>query len=160
MIPLDRLQSGRSRGGWRLQRGRRGFRDHPEFSEGNFQFGAARQDDSTINHLLELSDVSRPVIPRQRRACLCGNAIDRIFHTTRKPLGKETNEQGNTLRAVPKWRNRYREDIEPIVKITPVLSVGNHFFKVTIRRSDKPHVDLLGTRASESLELLFLQDSK
>ena len=40
------------------------------------------------------------------------------------------------------------------------MPVGDHLFEIAVRRCDKTDIHLLSPRASQSFELLFLEDAK
>ena len=62
------------------------------------KFGAWRQDDGTLDEILELADVTWPVIARENPYRVCRNSLDSSIDTADAILGKKLNESGMSSR--------------------------------------------------------------
>src|SRR4029077_4929513 len=111
-----------------------------------------------FNHVLKLSNVSRPGIRFQSAHEFVRNRVDMLPHSA----GKDFDivfDQGNDIFAslTQRWQ-RDRKYIQSIVQIAAKLVALHHSLEVAVSRSDEPHIDAMSASISEAFEFLFLQN--
>src|ERR1700704_3439753 len=87
--------------------------------------GAAREDHTALDQVLQLTDVSRPVISRQRGHRLFRTALDSPRHLLGKLVCKEVDQQGNIFGPLAQRRYVNRENIQTIVKVAAKFLFGD-----------------------------------
>src|SRR6266403_5419531 len=119
-----------------------------------------REDHRTLDHVLELADVSRPRVATERIEAFAGDHIDLPIHAKGKLVDEVTGECLDVVRSLPKGRYRDREDVQAIVEIVTKTLRSNHFAQSTVRRGDDAYVDLERVCSADTLELVLLQHTE
>jgi hypothetical protein len=99
VLPLRFLQCGR-RGG--PVRGDTAIAAGLQFGERCLERGAAREDDGSLDQVLELADVPRPAVLLERGHGLGGDRFDPFAHPPRELPGEVTHERGDVAAALAK----------------------------------------------------------
>src|SRR5215469_9003434 len=98
------------------------------------------EDDRTLDLVLELADVSRPVEPREHAECRRCNAA----WTSSVSLGGQTQqvigEDRNVLAALPQGRQPDREHTDPIVEVVAEAARLHLVYELAVRRSDDANI--------------------
>src|SRR6266850_2130192 len=88
-----------------------------QLGERYFETGAARQNYAPLDKVLQLPNISRPVIARQRGHRLLRNGLDSSLHLLSELLRKEMHQHGNIFRSLAQRRYVNRENIQAIIKV-------------------------------------------
>src|SRR6185369_2249959 len=70
------------------------------------------------------------------------------------------DEQRDVFLALPEWRHRYGENIEPVEKIFPEPAIPDLFHQIPVGCSDDPNISFYGAGTSQSLKFAVLNDPK
>src|SRR6266436_3441369 len=123
--------------------------------------GRARRDDyGALNHILKFSYVSRPLVSAQGIHCHRRNRFDNFFHTSGKLLREVPHQQWNIPLPFPQGRDVDRKDIHAEKEIRSELLLAHHRFQIPVRRGNQAGVCPECARASQTLELSFLQHAQ
>src|SRR5258705_10343224 len=95
----------------------------------------ARQNYAPLDKVLQLPNVSRPVIARQRSHRLLRNALDSSLHLLSELLCEEMNQHGYIFRPLAQRRYIYRKNIQTIIKIVPKFLFSHIFGETAISSS-------------------------
>ncbi len=121
------------------------------------QDGSRCHDYSTLDDILQFSDVAWPIVAFQSLHHFIGNPIDRLALPLRKLLNEVFDQNRDIVLPLPQRRKVNRENIKAIVKIGPELPFLYHAPQVLVGRRDEPHVDLKRAGAAQALDLFFLK---
>src|SRR5262245_58873571 len=119
-----------------------------------------REDDRSLDDVLQLADVTRPRVAHQPIHRLSGDRIDLATESPSEARKKELREQRNVRRPFTERRNPKRKDIEAVKKVRPKPSGADSFLQVAIGRRDHPDVHPNCVVAAYRLEFLFLEDAQ
>src|SRR5229473_4960624 len=123
--------------------------------------GRTRRDNyRALDHILEFSYVSRPMISAQRVHCRRRNRIHDLFHASRKLLREVPHQERNISLAFPQGWNVDGKNIQTKEEIGPELLLAYHRFEIAVRRSNQTRVGPKRARASQPLELPLLQHAE
>ena len=123
-----------------------------EFSERSLKRPAPCQEDSSLDEVLEFTNVARPGPSRQSLHDSRRNRFDPLLHFLRELLDEIADEQRNVFFAVPQRRNTDRKDIQPLVQVTAKFLVRNHFLEIAIRCRHQADIHLPCMRAAETFK--------
>src|ERR1700722_6628773 len=124
------------------------------------QRGPRRDNDGALDHILEFSYVSRPMISAQGIHCCRGNRFDGLFHASSKLLREVPHQERNIPLAFPQGWNVDWENIQPKEEIGPELLLAHHSFQMAVCRGNQTRIGPKCARASQPLELPLLQHAK
>ena len=134
-----------------------------QLGERHVEVSTARQDHRALDEVLELADVARPVIARQRvHRASAGIVSMPLVHAAARTSARSGGRAAGCPRGVRAAAGLHdREDVQAVVEIAAGTSLAATIsFEVAIGRRDEPHVDADRPRAAEPLELLLLQDAQ
>ena len=131
------------------------------FGERNLQHRPARKNHCTLDQIFELTDISGPMVIRERRHSFAGNRVHVALHLPRILLGEVTHQHGNIFAALPQRRHLYRKNIQTVEQIAAKFPVRHHLHQITNGGRDEPDIYFSCARSTQSpLEFLFLQYPK
>src|SRR5271167_2723389 len=114
------------------------------------------KDYGAFDQVLEFADISWPWVRSQRRHGFGRNVFNFSTHPPSKLFDKMRHQGRNVFAAFTQRRQKDREHIQTVVQIAPVFATIHHFHQIPIRRGNEADVHLVSSRASKSLEFLFL----
>src|SRR5262245_8333582 len=126
-------------------------------------FGIQRQlvsradDQSTLDQVLQLTNVARPGIVSQQLQRVIRDPGNRTAETTAELLQQVAYRVWNVLRPFAQWGDMNGKDIQAVEKIGPKASFQQGLIQVTMRCRDDAHIDWDGLRVADALDLAFLQ---
>ena len=118
------------------------------------------QNDGTLQYILQLSNIPRPVIPREGFHRGFRNLVDCPAHPLRMFLNEVAGEQRYVFAALPKRRHAQRKDVEPVVQICAKLVLVNHSLQVAVSGGYEAYVGPDRARPAHSLEFLILDGTQ
>src|SRR5580765_2025988 len=101
-----------------------------------------RQNHRTLDEILQLTNISWPVIAHQ---CLHGfwrNDVDALIHLFAIVLHKMKGEERNVFPPLAQGREFDGENVEAVVKIGTEEAVLHHLSQILIRRRNQAYVNL------------------
>src|SRR6185503_19428660 len=113
-----------------------------------------------LEYVLELADVSRPLVGCQRREDILRDALDRLAKPRAKTMHQIMHERRNVFPMLTERRQRDRKHVEAVIQIAAKSSFSHFFSEVAIGRGDDSHVDVDGPRTAETFDLSFLQHAQ
>ena len=121
---------------------------------------AVHHQHGALDGLPELTHVSRP---RARGQPVEGARRDRGTRA-REPTGGAREEvlgqEGHVVRALPKRRQAYRDQVEPVEEILAECSLGHHVGEVAVRAGDDAHVGGARRARAQDLVRAVLEDAQ
>ncbi len=130
-----------------------------QFSDWGSQYSVRRKDHCSLNKVLQFPNVSGPAVSHQGIHRIWGDIVKLLVHFSRVQSGEVPYQFRNVFRALPEGRNVDRKYFQPIVKVLAKCSLLYHRCQIAMRGGDQADVDFVRAVASESIELLFLQDA-
>src|SRR3954453_15573002 len=124
------------------------------------QRGGRRENDRSLDEILQFPNVSWPGISNQGVHGLRRNFVDSLFHTAGVNLREMTNQYWNVLRPLAQRRNLNREYLQPVIQVVTKRSLFHHSRQIAMSCGDEPHIHLMSAVAAESLKFLLLQDAQ
>ena len=123
-----------------------------------FQNLTLRQDHAAAQHVLQFSDIARPVIGLQGLQVRLGNAHHSLVHFLIEAIQEILCEGYDILGAFPQRRYPNDEYFEPEIEVLPKQTFPDHGLKITVGGCDD--AGLQGDRldVAYSLEFSFLQN--
>ena len=94
------------------------------------------QNSAPLNDIFQLSDVAWPIIVQKLIHLFIVHLFESFTHLCRMDIKEIVRQERDILSSFPKGRHIDREDIEPIVKISPEITSLNLLFKVAVCGSD------------------------
>src|SRR5882757_6731055 len=131
-----------------------------QFSEGDAQLFAGREQDSALDEVFEFADVTRPGIMREGVHGICGNVFDILVELAAESLHEIANQQGEIFGTLAERGNLNGENIQAVIEVAAKGALGNAFRKILIRGGDHADVHALRAIAAEPFEFLLLQHTK
>src|SRR6185369_9808088 len=109
----------------------------------------------TLDRVLELTHITRPVVSRQTGAGF-GRETFQLSITHRAVLiSKIIADQHDIFTSIAQRRHFERNYIQTIVKILPELSALDCFFKILVCGRNQAQIDFDGCRSTKALKLSF-----
>src|SRR5271168_339066 len=152
MISLRILQGNSSRG---LRGG-----DARQATQRWAQNIARRKDYAALDEILQLANVSWPLIRDESKHRFRGNVFDLLVHLASIDLDKMFNQRRNVLTTRPQRGQWDRKYIQSVVEVTTKFVALHHFNQISVGRRHEAHVYLVSAPAAQALELLLLQDAQ
>jgi len=119
-----------------------------------------RQDDRPLNHILELANVSRPVMVLQHAHHRLRNRGHWLSQLRGKTLDEVRDQHRNVFGSFAQGRQRNRKHVQAIVEVSTEAVVADIVHQVAVCGGDDAHVDARGTAAAEPIELSLLEHSE
>jgi hypothetical protein len=116
-----------------------------------------RENDRSLNHVLQLANISWPVVFLKESDYIVWNGVDLSPNSLRSTLDERFDQRWNIFTALPQWRYPQRKHAETIIEVGSKLSCLDHTPKVTMRGGDKPNVSADCAAATQPLEFLLLK---
>ena len=132
--------------------------DSHDSSTANTSLGA--QNHGPLDHILQLTDVARPVVGLQQIQRLLVNRADGLARPGGVAVHEVFDEHQDVVLAFSKGRHLDGEHVEPIEQVLSEASIRHRGAEITIGRGDDTHVNADRLRASDPLKFPFLQDSQ
>src|SRR6185295_13671742 len=98
-----------------------------QLGKGYLESGTARQDYAPLDKVLQLTDVSRPMIAGQRGHRFFRNALDSSLHLLSEFVREEMHQHWNVFGPLTQRRYVNRKNIQTIIKITAKFLFGDQF---------------------------------
>ena len=121
------------------------------------QDGSGRHDDAALDDILQLPDISRPVVLFQREHQFLRDLIDCFALLFGKPTDEMFRQQPDISSPFAERRNRDRKHAQAVIEVGAEFLLFHHTAQVLICRGDDPHVGVKGMAAAQAFELLFLE---
>src|SRR5882724_1319245 len=131
-----------------------------EIANINSQDRTRRDNYRALDHILKFSYVPRPMIPGQGIHCRRWNRLNHSVHAPGKLLGKVPHQEWNIPLAFPQGRDVHGKNIQAKEEIGPELLLAHHCFQISVRRRNQTRIGPKRARASQPLELPFLQHAE
>src|SRR6266550_2250823 len=131
-----------------------------QFSEGDAQLFAGREQDSALDEVFEFADVTGPGIMREGVHGIGGNVFDILVELAAESLHEIANQQREIFGALAERGNLNGENIQTVIEVAAKGALGNAFRKILIRGGDDADVHALRAIAAEPFEFLLLQHAK
>src|SRR6266849_5818646 len=138
-----------------------------------FRFGGTRQtrergvqdfarseDNASLDEILELANVPRPLIRDKSRHRFRRNMFNLLIHPSGINLDKMCDQRRNVFATRPQWWQRNREHIQTVVEVAAKFVALHHLHQISIGRRYQANVHLVSSSAAQALELLLLQDTQ
>src|SRR3989475_9380324 len=121
---------------------------------------ALTQHDATLDHVLQLTDIARPVVRLQEchRALL--DARDPLGGALREPFHEVLDEDGQVVRPLPQRRDRDRKHIQSIEQIGAECAARDRCLEILIGGDDDAHVHRDGMTAADPFDFPLLQHAQ
>src|SRR5208337_1616853 len=163
--PASLLQSCQNVGPFGLFQGLRlptiGARSDPrQFGNRDPQLGTGAHNYRSLDHVLQLPDVSRPAVADEGIHALLGDAFDVSVHALGEALDEMLHQQRDVLSPFAQCGNPDWEDIQPVKEIGTEFLFLNQSAEISIGGSDQARVRREGARTSQAFELALLQDAQ
>jgi hypothetical protein len=118
------------------------------------------QNDGTLNHVLQLTDIARPLCAFEVVESTRIDAVN-CAAEARGVLGHEVLHQVRyVFRALAKRRQLDRKNVQPVEEIATESFVANVFFQIAVRRRNYTHIYLDRLHAAKALELVLLEHTE
>src|SRR5581483_516255 len=121
---------------------------------------ALAEDRGPLQRVLQLADVSRPVVFAQRGTGIAAELQSRLLEIAHQPLQEKVSQSIEVLLARAQRRKRDGKDVEPEKEIFTKPSALHLLGEVAVGRTDDPHICLQRDRATDPLESLLLEDAQ
>ena len=119
-----------------------------------------REDDGTLEDVLQLADVARPGYAMSRRSVPGSIPSNRLPIRAGELVEEELHQERDVLGALAERRELDREDAEAVVEVLAERLLADGLEQVAVGRGDDPDVDLARRRAADPVELALLQDAQ
>ena len=117
---------------------------------------ALRHEDEPLDEVLQLPDVSRPVVVPEKLHDLRIRPGDLPVELAVEFIDKVAHERGDVLLALPQRRDVDRHDVEPVEEVLPEETFLHILLEVAVRGGHEPHVHLDRLDAAHPFELVIL----
>ena len=91
---------------------------------------------------------------------IVGDGTNRLALTRGEPLYEMVDQLRNIISSLAQGRERNRENVQPVIKISAKFSLLYHVPQILIRGGDNTYVDLQRAAAAQALELLLLENAQ
>ena len=126
------------------------------------QFGAnaavRRENDCTLDDILELSHVPRPVVLREQIERVWRQLEARLLILVAVLVQEVLYEQRNVVLPVAQRRQADRDHVQAVEQVFPELAVLHHLPQIEIRRGNDARINLDGVHGAEPRVLAVLDD--
>src|SRR5208282_904380 len=98
----------------------------------HIQFVPWREYHAALNEVLQFADISRPIGIHQTLHRCSWDGPDTLLHSTGEARCKKVHQQWNVFTPFAKWRDFYREHIEPVKKVLAKLIIADHVLQIAM----------------------------
>src|SRR5438445_4459933 len=100
------------------------------------------QHDGPLQHVLELADISGPVVSLEDDHGLRSDAARLLAEVLAELLQEVRDEEGDVLATLPERGQLDGDDVEPVVQVLPEDTILDGVLQVAVGGGDEPHVGL------------------
>ena len=118
------------------------------------------EDDCTLDRILELPNIARPIVAGQREHRVFSKAVDRLVVFICIQLQEVHGQKLHVVLALTKRRNSNIDDIQAIEKIFAKALLFDFLVQIFVGRSENPDVGVDGPCSTETLEFAVLQHAQ
>src|SRR6266850_2987841 len=126
----------------------------------DFQDRSLAEHDGTLNHVLELADVSRPLVGTEMLHRLRRHGTDLLPEVPGEAREEEYDQLRDVRATLAKRRDLDRKHVQPVEEVGPEAPRPYRFLEIAIRRRDHPHVHPGRPARPHGFELLLLENAK
>ena len=128
---------------------------------GTSSVGPVRQDHRALDQVLQLADVARPVVPRQRIHRLGRDRLDRSSSSGARTAARSAAPASGCPRAARAAAARViGNDVQPVEEVLAELLLVGERRQVAVGRRDQARIGAQRARAAQPLELALLQHAQ
>src|SRR5208337_4415713 len=124
---------------------------------GQAEFGPGRENHGSLDQILELPHVTRPVIACKGVHFLSRDGFNTAVHQARVFLHEIAHQQGDIFAAFAEGWNHDGEDVQAIVKVAAKKALFNHVSEVAVCSRHDANINPNSAGSTQSLKLSFLQ---
>jgi len=121
---------------------------------------AFAEEHGALDHVLELPDVSGPVVRLEVGERAFGEPAHVLSERRRERPEEGVGQGPNVFRALPQRRHPNEDRAQPVVEIGPERAFAHGLLQVAVRRRDDPDLDPDVGRSADPLERLLLEESQ
>src|SRR4029434_7857956 len=118
------------------------------------------KDHSAFDAILQLADISRPVIAHEHIDGRRRDALDRLPMLTGIFFDKMVGQEQDVRLSLPQRRHEDRKDIETVIEVLAETAFDYRALEVSIGGADEADVGPQGLVPADALELTFLEYSE
>src|SRR5213594_539444 len=122
--------------------------------------GAPREDDRTVQHVLQLAHVARPVVARQHLERARRHAAHVAVALARRLTHEVLDQVRDVLPPLAERRHADRHDVQAIVEVLAELARPHRGSEIHVGCGAHAHVDRDGPEPAESLDLALLEGAE
>jgi len=115
------------------------------------------KNDGSFDYVLQLSNISWPVIVPQHFKCQSIDSGYLLACLFRIALHQILGEERDIFDSFSQGRNVYRKHVQTIIEVLSEVAFAHVGGKIAIGRCEDTHIDLDWFRASDSFELTLLK---
>src|SRR5262249_20910320 len=144
-----------------LERQPAGRLDGRSFSRAGSKFGEnvrIGQDQVTLDDVLELPDIARPIVMHEGFEQFSGQLLHRTLVALSILVEEMVAQQWNVFTAFPQRGNIDLDDIQSKVEIVPEFTLQDGLLEFAVRRREHADIHFDRLLSSEPAELRVLQD--
>src|SRR5207245_3541429 len=119
-----------------------------------------RNDQRSLNRVLELPDVTGPRVRHQQLPGVAAQPRLPLAHPLAQAADELLGEEHHVLAALAERRQVNGKDAEPVVEILAELAARHGVGEVPVGGDDEPKVGLERRGAADALELVLLEDTE
>ncbi len=119
---------------------------------------ARAENESALNHVFELSNVTWPVVPSQRLHRFERDAARSAIRISARD--EVLQQRANVVAPIPQWWQMNRYDVESIKKVFSKAALAYALFEIVVCRSDHPYVCGERGAPANALELSLLEHAQ
>src|SRR5580698_7804036 len=122
------------------------------------QHGVRRENDCSLDEVLQFSNVSGPRIPHHPIHGLGRDFVDSLVHTPSVELGEMSNQFRNVFNTLPQRRNADRKYFQSIIQVLAKCRLLYHGGQIAMGSGDYAYINFMSPVAAEPLKFLLLQN--
>src|SRR5208282_3181109 len=88
------------------------------------------QDHAPLDGVLQLANIARPVVSKNKTAGVFGDATNRLLESAVVALNEKVHQWKDVFLALSQWRNEDRNDGQPVIEILTKLAVAHRLFQI------------------------------
>jgi hypothetical protein len=117
----------------------------------------ARQHQSAEDSCAQLTDIARPILTKKLIHCIRGELTHRGVPPSHNLHHKVAHQARQLLAPTAERRHNNHHPLQAVVKIFAEMTILDHLLGVSIGGGNHPNIDLHGFRATNAIDLTFLQ---
>ena len=118
------------------------------------------ENNGALHQILQLANISRPVVSDQNAHGLAGDGVHHLAHAAGELLHEVAHQQRYIVLPVAQGRDLHGEYVQAIEQVGAELAVFHHPGEIAIGGGDEAGVGSHGSRASQPFEFPLLQDAQ